>query len=194
MLPNGGIFSFRRFLTLGVSFGRHDGLDDVHNILLQAQSDLSQFFFLTNPTLSLLSSGFVDLDNRVIYALLHEAIYCEGFRSNWSAQRVGENIPEFSWLRKEFDFTNVEEKAPLFFSSEMIFPFMFDEYPELRILKEVAEILAQFDDWPALYDVAQLAKNEVPVYAVSQIGDSKPWSGCLRYILGHFCRRSLCFF
>jgi hypothetical protein len=48
---------------------------------------------------------------------------------------------------------------------------MFDSYTELNQVREAAEILASTTDWPALYDEAQLAKNEVPVYAATYIED-----------------------
>lgn len=48
---------------------------------------------------------------------------------------------------------------------------MFESYDELKQLKEVADILASTDDWPALYDEEQLAKNEVPVYAATYVDD-----------------------
>ncbi len=32
-------------------------------------------------------------------------------------------------------------------------------------MKETAHILANYDEWPSLYDIEQLGKNEVPVYA-----------------------------
>lgn len=48
---------------------------------------------------------------------------------------------------------------------------MFDSYTELSQIKEAAEILAATNDWPALYDEEQLAKNEVPVYAASYVDD-----------------------
>lgn len=48
---------------------------------------------------------------------------------------------------------------------------MFESYTELKDVREVANILASTDDWPALYDEAQLAKNEVPVYAATYIDD-----------------------
>ncbi|CAG8625533.1 7326_t:CDS:1, partial [Paraglomus brasilianum] len=40
---------------------------------------------------------------------------------------------------------------------------MFDDYAELRPLKEVAQLLAQYSNWGPLYDVEQLGKNNVPV-------------------------------
>lgn len=52
-----------------------------------------------------------------------------------------------------------------------IYKDMFESYDELKQMKEVAEILASAEDWPALYDEAQLAKNEVPVYAATYVDD-----------------------
>lgn len=48
---------------------------------------------------------------------------------------------------------------------------MFESFSELDSLKQTAEILAKVDDWPDLYDEAQLAKNEVPVYAATYVED-----------------------
>lgn len=48
---------------------------------------------------------------------------------------------------------------------------MFESYDELKELKDVADILATYDDWPALYDQEQLAKNEVPVYSATYVDD-----------------------
>jgi hypothetical protein len=48
---------------------------------------------------------------------------------------------------------------------------MFESYEELGKLKQVAGILASYDDWPALYDEAQLARNEVPVYSATYMDD-----------------------
>lgn len=52
-----------------------------------------------------------------------------------------------------------------------IYQDMFESYNELQQLKEVADILAAYDDWPALYDEEQLAKNEVPVYSATYVDD-----------------------
>ena len=48
---------------------------------------------------------------------------------------------------------------------------MFNDYDELRSLLETADTLAYADDWPELYDEAQLAKNDVPVYSATYIED-----------------------
>ncbi|KAK0615253.1 Alpha/Beta hydrolase protein [Bombardia bombarda] len=58
----------------------------------------------------------------------------------------------------------------LYFSGEMIYPFMLSASgsplcePEMRA---AAEVLTQKKDWPALYDRAQLARNFVPVRALA---------------------------
>jgi pimeloyl-ACP methyl ester carboxylesterase len=88
-----------------------------------------------------------------LYALLHEAIYAEGEATRWAAHRV------------------VEERGGLPLPGEMIFPWMFEEDPGLKPLAEVAHLLAEKDDWPALYDRDQLAANEVPVVAAVYLDD-----------------------
>jgi len=51
---------------------------------------------------------------------------------------------------------------PPSFTGEMIYPWMFEEFPGLRPLRDVAELLAQEERWPRLYDPAKLARNTVP--------------------------------
>ncbi|KUI66109.1 Proline iminopeptidase [Cytospora mali] len=170
-LPGGGMFTARRLLTLGHMFGMHGGLDSVHSVVLRMAMDLDQYGFLTRPTLTQVES-YLPFDSAPIYAVLHEAIYCykKGVASNWAAQRVGEKLENFRWLDPEysaFDSTN----TPLYFSGEMVFPFMFDDYPELQKMREAAEILAKYTEWDDLYDEDKLKTNQVPVYAASYIED-----------------------
>ncbi|HJY99609.1 MAG TPA: alpha/beta hydrolase, partial [Streptosporangiaceae bacterium] len=97
-----------------------------------------------------------------LYALLQEACYAQGFATRWSAQRIR---AEFG----EFDPGPVLDAdpgtAPLLFTGEMIYPWLIDTDPVLRPLREAAELLAERDDWPPLYDPSRLAANEVPVAA-----------------------------
>jgi hypothetical protein len=44
---------------------------------------------------------------------------------------------------------------------------MFEDYRNLRPLKGAAHILAQYSDWPKLYDLEQLAKNVIKVTAAT---------------------------
>ena len=105
-------------------------------------------------------------DSNILYAILHEAIYCQGEKSNWSAERN---------MTKDFDFSlewlEQNEGKPVLFTGEMIYSWMFDDYAELRPLKEVAQLLAQYENWGPLYDVEQLGKNNVPVAGVSYYED-----------------------
>ena len=85
---------------------------------------------------------------RPLYALLHEAIYAQGTATRWAAQRVLD-----------------ERGEPPLLLGEMVLPSLFADEPTLRPFAEVAELLASREDWPALYDPARLAANEVPVAA-----------------------------
>ncbi|KAH8727083.1 Alpha/Beta hydrolase protein [Phaeosphaeriaceae sp. PMI808] len=158
-----GHLSARSFLQLGLYFGKHGGFDQVHEIVLRADTDLSQFGHLTRPTVALIETS-QSWDTNVIYALLHEPLYCQGEASNWSAERLLEKYPEFS-------LQNVQDNKPVYFTGEMIYPFMFDSYPELKKLKAVGHMLAEEKNWPKLYDTEQLKKNEVPTYAAVYLDD-----------------------
>lgn len=169
-LPSGGYLTVRRFLTIGIQFGSSGGLDRVHEIILRMSLDLKQFQFITRPTLSTFES-FLPLDEGVLYAVLHEAIYCEGDASNWAAERVAKSYKEFYWISNRPSNQTAVRDHPLYFSGEMIFPFMFETYPELRELRLVADLIAQYTAWPDLYSEFQLARNEVPVYAATFVDD-----------------------
>jgi pimeloyl-ACP methyl ester carboxylesterase len=159
-----GFLSARRFMQLGIYFGKHGGLDQVHELVLRADTDLTQFGHLTRPTVIALEQA-QSFDTNVIYALLHEPIYCQGEAANWSAERLLEKFPEFS-------LQNVDDGKPVFFTGEMIYPFMFESYPELKKLRTVGHLLAEEKNWPNLYDNEQLKKNEVPVFAAAYYDDN----------------------
>ena len=59
----------------------------------------------------------------------------------------------------------------MFFTGEMIYPWMFDAYHRLQPLKEAAEMLAVDDTWPSLYDRAVLSQNAVPCVAAIYYDD-----------------------
>lgn len=162
-LSGEGSLSARRFLQLGINFGFHGGIETVHELVLRASNDLDVFGHLTRPTRSAIEAAF-PFDDHIIYAILHEPIYCQGQPANWSAHRIRETLPAF-----HMDPSSAA--SPLFFTGEMVFPWILDDYAELRGLKRQAELLAAADDWPALYDEEQLARNEVPTYAAVYMED-----------------------
>ena len=51
------------------------------------------------------------------------------------------------------------------------FKAMYNDYVELRSLREVADILAQTDHWPDLYDEHQLINNDIPIYSATFVHD-----------------------
>ena len=48
----------------------------------------------------------------------------------------------------------------------MLFPWMLDDYQELKLFKNAANILAKKKNWPRLYDPNVLVKNKVPIKAI----------------------------
>jgi pimeloyl-ACP methyl ester carboxylesterase len=169
-LPSGGVLTVPRLLCIGIAFGGHGGFDQVHSTILTLKTSLDQFGFFNRASLVPLES-WNPFDTNIIYAILHEAIYCDGpgLASSWSANRVGKALKPFAWLNS--DFSTALTSDPLYFSGEMIFPFHFDTYPELQVLRGEAEQLANRDDWPALYNQEKLRKNKIPVYAASYVED-----------------------
>jgi pimeloyl-ACP methyl ester carboxylesterase len=148
---DGSQLSPRRLLQAGSIFGMSYGFEKVHYLLeiaFAGEREVSRQFLRA-------LDEQLPFDAAPIYSLLHEACYAQGEATRWSAQRVLSEFPEFS----------LDADGPIFFTGEMVYPWQFDEYRELQPLKEVAELLAEFEDWPPLYDAEQLRANDIPVAA-----------------------------
>ena len=159
-LPGGGQLTVERFQLLGQLLGQSTGSDDLHYLLEDpfAGSDLSDAFLHTLlPRLSFAAAP--------LYAVLHEACYAQGAATRWAAHRVRAEFGEFD------PAAAVDGDAPLMFTGEMIYPWLFELDPALRPLRDAAEELAGWADWPALYDPARLAANQVPVAAAVYFSD-----------------------
>ena len=159
-LPNGDVLTPRRFQILGMGFGAHDGFEETHYVLERA--------FVRGPHGRELSHQFRldvmnahNFDTNPVYAILHEACYCQGAASRWSAERI----------RGEFTEFDSAPGSPVLFTGEMIYPWMFDDFAQLKPLREAAHILADYDGWPMLYDVAALARNSTPCVAAMYYND-----------------------
>jgi hypothetical protein len=192
ILPSRATLTVKLFMTLGRNLGFHGGLEFIHDLILRIRADLSHFHFITRPTLSELDAA-LSFENNVIYAILHEAIYCQGTASNWSAERVGKTIPEFYWLSGSVNSPATQMDCPLYFAGEMIYQFMFEVFPELKKLARAANIIAEYSDWPELYDMVQLAQNEVPLYSLTYIDDIYVDYGLAVDTAGHIrhCRHAI---
>ncbi|MEM7530751.1 MAG: alpha/beta fold hydrolase [Chloroflexota bacterium] len=160
VLPSGDCLTPQRFQQLGLAFGASDGFEKIHYLLEEAFID-----GVGGPELSYTFLQGVDalqsFNTNPIFAILHESIYCQQSASRWAAHRIREEYPAFA----------ITPDAPVYFTGEMIYPWMFDDYRELRPLKAVAEQLAYDTEWPMLYDLAQLAQNHVPVAAAVYYDD-----------------------
>ncbi|GAA5800301.1 hypothetical protein HPULCUR_005727 [Helicostylum pulchrum] len=161
-LPNSGTLSVRRFLQLGIAFGGSGGYDSLHTIVQAAASDLDRIQKLSYRTLNMIQES-QSWDANVLYAILHEAIYCQaGQSSRWSAERVLSEEPfatDFQWRLED-----LKPDQPVYFTGETIYPFMFDDFAELRPLKHIANLLAE-KPWGQLYDTEVLNKLDGPLTA-----------------------------
>ncbi|XP_057533628.1 uncharacterized protein LOC130811368 [Amaranthus tricolor] len=168
-LPSGGMLTPRGLQTLGLTgLGSGAGFERLHYMLERAWDPV-----ITPGAPKQLSYNFLNafdswmsFNMNPLYVILHELIYCQGAPSKWAAQRIREA------KGSQFDaVTAAKEGRPVYFTGEMIFPWMFDEISALRHLKDAAHLLSEKKDWPPLYDIAALEKNKVPVAAALYYDD-----------------------
>ena len=150
-LPAGDRLTPRRFQQLGIHFGASDGFETLHYLLEEEPG----WTFIRGI------EHLQAFDTNPLYAILHEACYCENGASNWSGARMLNEFPDFA----------LAPDCRVTFTGEMIFPWMFEDYARLASLREMAELLARFDHWPALYDPAVLQANRVPCVAAIYYDD-----------------------
>jgi pimeloyl-ACP methyl ester carboxylesterase len=160
LLADGSRLSARRFLQTGQILGMSYGFDKVHYLVEGAFVDGARGRELSANFLREVDHA-LPFDPSPIYSLLHEPIYAQGEATQWSAERVGREFPEFE----------LGGDGPILFAGEMVYPWMFDEYRQLQPLKEAAELLAERDDWPPLYELERLRANEVPVASAVYAND-----------------------
>ena len=156
LLPNGDKLLVERFQQLGLNLGFSDGMATLNFLFERAFIDNKLSYPFLKNMLSLQT-----FDTNPIFTVLHEACYAQGFSTNWSAQRILSEYPEFS----------INKKEKLFFTGEMLFPWMLDNYKMLKPFKRAANILADKSDWSILYDENNLRKNNVPIAAAVYTND-----------------------
>jgi pimeloyl-ACP methyl ester carboxylesterase len=159
-LPGGGTLTVERFQTLGQVLGSSSGSHSLHYLLEDpfAGRELSDSFLAR-------VAAELSYASAPLYALVHEACYAQGAATRWSAQRLRTEFGEFAAE------ATVDGGAPLMFTGEMVYPWVFEHDPALRPLAEAAELLAARADWPALYDPGQLARTDIPVAAAIYFED-----------------------
>jgi pimeloyl-ACP methyl ester carboxylesterase len=159
-LADGDRLSPRRFQQLGIDFGASNGFEHVHYLVEEAFPDGEDGAELGFSFLAHFDQAF-SFQTNPIFAILHEAIYAQRSATRWAAQRVRAELPEFDASRP----------GRVLFTGEMIYPWMFEEYKELRPLRAAADLLAERSDWPELYDRTSLGRNEVPCAAAVYVHD-----------------------
>jgi pimeloyl-ACP methyl ester carboxylesterase len=138
-----------RYKRLGDSLGSQHGLERLHYLAEGALLDDGEL------TITFQEQARRELDHtdHPLYAVLHEACWAQGEATRWSAERVGR-----------------DRGADPLLHGEMVFRRDFDDW-SLEPFRSVAELLAEKDDWPALYDPARLVSNDVPVTAAVYLDD-----------------------
>lgn len=161
LLPDGDRLTSRRFRLLGNAFGMSYGYEQVHWLVAEAWhgSDLADGFRYQ----VMAETGFVDTP---LFALQEYCYGGPGRPSRWAAQRAIEQRPEFA-----------ADADPLLFTGEMMYPWMFREIAALKPFAAAADLLAEADDWPELYDPDRLARNDVPLAAAVYFDDMYVDSG-----------------
>ncbi len=148
-LPTGERLTPQRFQTLGTTFGATSTFDALHHVMEIAFTGrvLSDVFLHR-------VNAMVSLAERPLYALMHETIYAQGHAPGWAAHRVRDEFGQFD-----------PQSPEAFFTTEMFYPWMFEQDPALAPLRDCADLLAADGTWPDLYNVDALAANTVPVAA-----------------------------
>jgi pimeloyl-ACP methyl ester carboxylesterase len=159
-LPGGGTLTVERFQALGQTLGSSTGSHQLHYLVEDAfaAAELTDEFLYRAE--ELLRYGSAPL-----YALLHEPCYAQGSATRWAAHRVRAEFGEFDAAAA------LSSDAPVFFTGEMVYPWVLEQDPALRPLAAAGELLAQRTDWPALYDAGQLARTDIPVTAAIYADD-----------------------
>lgn len=159
-LPDGDRLTVRRLQFLGgARFGMQHGFEELHWLLDTAfgsDGRLSDAFLGA----ALAATSFED--NPLWAALQEAAEYTDDTSgaTNWAVQAEHGRHPAFA-----------EDARPLRFTGEMFYPWMFEEIRLLRPFGPAVDVLQHRTDWPARYDRARLAANEVPVVAAVYFDD-----------------------
>jgi pimeloyl-ACP methyl ester carboxylesterase len=154
-LPGGDPLTVERLQALGIAFGMSYGFAEIHFLLEEAfdGEEISTAFLAEVESRTCHLSG-------PLYAILQELIYCDGTSSRWAAERVRAEFPEVS-----------PDAADLLLTGEMKESNLFRHEAALAPFAEAMALLQEKEDWPRLYDLRQLATNEVPVAAAIYFDD-----------------------
>ena len=160
VLPSGAPLTAEAFQSLGNCLGMSTGSHDLHYLLEDAfdGDEISDSFRYHAQAMLTFAGG-------PLYAVLHEACYAQEAATRWAAQRIRDQFADFSAEAA------LDSSEPILFTGEMIYPWMLTTDPVLRPLAGAADLLAEHDGWPRLYDQDQLSRNDVPAAAAVYYDD-----------------------
>ena len=158
-LPDDDRLTVRRLQMMGTRFGMQHGFEELHWLLDTATGSDGR------PSDAFLAGvqAQTSFSENPLWAALQEAAEYTDDASGataWAVQAEHDRHPEFA-----------ETARPLRLTGEMFFPWMFEEIRLLRPFGPAVEVLQRRTDWPARYDRARLAANEVPVAAAVYFDD-----------------------
>lgn len=160
VLPDGSPLTVGRVQALGMYLGGNTRIDALHYLLEEA-------FIPGTYTLSdaFLEAVYLQVSRATnpLYLVLHESIYAQpgAQPTAWAAQRVLADHPDFNPRKSD---------TPLL-TGEMCFDWYTELDPALEPMARATELIAAYTDWEPLYDLEQLANNEVPVAALVYTDD-----------------------
>jgi len=149
-LPNGDRLTPRLVQLLGLKMGFAHTAEEIHYLLEEAFVQAGEKEIVSHTFLKGMQAS-CRFDSNPIFAILHEAIYAQGSATGWACDAV-----------QKRDYPHFENFEDFLFYGEMVFPWVFDEISELKGMKEAADILAAYEDWPQVYDKDVLSRNTVP--------------------------------
>jgi len=179
----------RRFLALGTLLGGVWGTETLHQLISDAFVDVGDKSELDYRFLLQVGDA-THFDTNPLYWLLQEAMFCgpSTGAANWSAERVMKK--DFG---KTFDYKAVlaaPSSEPVFFTGEMVFPCLLEDFSQLRPFKEAAGLIATKADWPAIYSEQSLRDTRVPVAVAMSDEDiytDFASTNCTANLLGQRC-------
>ncbi len=145
--PDGELVTRRSLRTIGNQLGMDGGAEAIHYLLERDHRSpaFTHDFVAMTPFHA----------RNPLYAVIHEASYADGTATRWSSERVQPD-----------DFRGDSQLL----TGEHLFPWHFEDSPELRPYREVASILAEHP-WPGLYDEQVLTQVDVPCAAAIYADD-----------------------
>ncbi len=170
-LPDGSPMTVERLQLFGSDFGMKPCFERMHWALDHAFEDgdgtLSETPVISDGFLMSALSRTTTATNP-LYWTLQEFIYADGdtMPIRWAAAAEKAKRPEFDPAAR-----------PLMLTGEAMFPWMFEQMPELKPFRAAMGLLMEDTDWDKIYDPQRLAANEVPLQAAVYFDDMYVDSG-----------------